>query len=243
MSTSPRPRGWTRSLHRVEGRPVLRWTGDRAWRSVSSGVLGGGLGTSRWVLNATVPTDFDDDEPAAYLARLAASVGLAPEAGVGLLTAVEVDTAAVTVARPGVTVSVTTGVGQHALWPAVEGAAVGERCRAGTVNAVAWLDRPATPEALVNGVITMTEAKTQAFLEAGIDGTGTCTDSVTLLCPIVADDGHRYPERWDGERRDGEPTRYLGTRSPVGQALAAATHAAVTTGLAQERAAFAASGD
>lgn len=232
MITSPRPRGWTSSLHRVAGRPVLRWEGDRAWRSVSSGVLGGGLGTSRWVLNATVPTDFDDDEPAAYLARLAATVGLAPEAGVGLLTAVEVDTAAVTVARPGVTMSVTTGVGQHALWPAVEDAAVGERCRAGTVNAVAWLDRPATPEALVNGVITVTEAKAQAFLEAGIDGTGTCTDSVTLLCPIAADG--------DDADRDGGPTRYLGTRSPVGQALAAAAHAAVTTGLARERAAFAA---
>lgn len=202
----------------------MRWEGDRAWRCVSSGVLGGGLGTSRWVLNATVPSDFDDDLPADYLARLAETVGLAPEAGIGLLTAVEVD-AAVTVARPGVTMCVTTGVGSRATWPADHDAQVSERARAGTVNAVAWLDHPATPDALINGVITMTEAKTQAFFEAGVAGTGTCTDTVTLLCPVPAD--------------DDEPTRYLGTRSPVGQALATAAHAAVATGLRQERAALA----
>lgn len=202
----------------------MRWEADRAWRSLSSGVLGGGLGTSRWVLNATVPNDFDDDSPAEYLARLAETMGLAPDAGIGLLTAVDVH-AAVTVARPGVTMCVTTGVGPHAKWPAVHDAEVSEYPRAGTVNAVAWLDHPATPDALVNGVITMTEAKTQAFWEAGVAGTGTCTDTVTLLCPVLA----------EGE----EPTRYLGTRSPVGQALATAAHAAVATGLRQERAAFA----
>ncbi|MDN5915382.1 MAG: adenosylcobinamide amidohydrolase [Pseudonocardia sp.] len=204
----------------------MRWEGDRAWRCLSSGVLGGGIGTSRWVLNATVPNDFDNDLPADYLARLATTLGLAPEAGIGLLTAVDVH-AAVTVARPGVTMCVTTGVGSHATWPAVRDAHVSEHSRAGTVNAVAWLDRPATPDALVNGVITVTEAKTQAFFEAGIAGTGTCTDTVTLLCPISTG--------------DEEPTRYLGTRSPVGQALATAAHAAVATGLRQERAALATS--
>ena len=225
VRTSPRPPGWTSSLHRVGGRPVLRWEADRAWRCLSNGVLGGGIGTSRWVLNATVAGDFDDDRPADYLAQLATTVGLIPGSGIGLLTAVDVH-AAVTVARPGVTMCVTTGVGPHAaLWPAVRDARVIERCRAGTVNAVAWLDRPVTPDALVNGVITVTEAKTQAFLEAGIAGTGTCTDTVTLLCPILA--------------ADDEPTRYLGSRSLVGQALAAAAHAAVATGLRQERAALA----
>lgn len=222
--TSSGPRGWTSSLHRVGDRPVLRWEADRAWRCVSSGVLGGGIGTSRWVLNATVPRDFDDDLPGEYLARLATTVGLAPEAGIGLLTAVDVR-AAVTVTRPGVTMSVTTGVGPHAKWPAVHDAQVSEHARAGTVNAVAWFDQPVTPDALVNGVITVTEAKTQAFFEAGIAGTGTCTDTVTLLCPVPAE--------------DEEPTRYLGSRSPVGQALATAAHAAVATGLQQERAAFA----
>ena len=226
MITSSEPRGWTSSLHRVGDRPVLWWEADRAWRSVSSGVLGGGIGTSRWVLNATVPSDFDDDVPAEYLARLANAVGLAPEAGIGLLTAVDVRFA-VTVARPGVTMCVTTGVGLHASWAAAHDARVTEHAGAGTVNAVAWLDHPVTPDALVNGVMTVTEAKTQAFFEAGIDGTGTCTDTVTLLCPVPAG--------------DEEPTRYLGSRSPVGQALATAAHAAVATGLSREQAALAGS--
>lgn len=66
----------------------------------------------------------------------------------------------------------------------------------------------------VNAVITATEAKTQALIEAGIDGTGTATDAVVVVWPSTA-----------------APERFAGPRAPWGGRLARCVHAAVRSGL------------
>lgn len=69
--------------------------------------------------------------------------------------------------------------------------------------------------ALVGAVITVTEAKTQALLEAGVPGTGTASDAVCILCP-----------------QQGPAEPFAGPRAPWGARIARAVHSAVRAGLA-----------
>ncbi|HEX6341202.1 adenosylcobinamide amidohydrolase [Umezawaea sp.] len=195
--------------HEVEGRPVLLWRADRPWLAISSAVHGGGLGERNWVLNATVRSDYDRDDPGEHVAALAAACG-ATGPGTGVLTALDVHRAE-TVTDRGVTVTATTGIGAHPTW------AAGDEELAwlpGTINVVGWFPVRLTPAALVNAVATVAEAKAQALLEGGVPGTGTPTDATVLLCPTT-----------------GPTEPYGGPRSVQGARLARAVHAAVRAGL------------
>lgn len=88
--------------------------------------------------------------------------------------------------------------------------------RVGTVNIVVYVPAALGDAALVNAVATATEAKCQAIGELGLPGTGTPTDSVTVLCPA------------GGPALPTEP--YGGPRSTWGAPLARAVHAAVRAG-------------
>ncbi|MDQ2588291.1 adenosylcobinamide amidohydrolase [Saccharothrix yanglingensis] len=195
--------------HRVNGRSVLVWRTGRPWLAISSAVHGGGIGEREWVLNATVPHDYDRDDPAADVVDLAAACGLVGT-GTGVLTAVDVRQEVTTTDR-GVTVTATTGIGAHPTW-----AAGGEALawRPGTINVVGWFPVRLTPAALVNAVATAAEAKAQALVEGGVPGTGTPTDATVLLCPAT-----------------GPAAEYGGPRSVQGSRLARAVHAAVRAGL------------
>ncbi|OLF05956.1 adenosylcobinamide amidohydrolase [Actinophytocola xanthii] len=189
--------------------PVLVWRLPEPMLTISSGVLGGGLGPREWVVNATVPHTYDRDDPDAHLAEIAASLGLSG-AGTGFLTAVDVR-AVVHREDSGVHAAVTTGIGAHPTWaaaPAARGQPVG------TINAVCFLPVRLSPAALVNAVATVAEAKAQALGEAGVPGTGTSTDATAVLCPA-----------------EGEAQRYGGPRSRYGGALARAVHASILAAL------------
>jgi adenosylcobinamide hydrolase len=84
---------------------------------------------------------------------------------------------------------------------------------AGTVNVVAWVPQRLEDGALVNAVATVTEAKTQAVRDLGLDATGTATDAVCILCPP-----------------DGPAAAYGGPRSRWGEPLARAAYRAVRRG-------------
>ncbi|WP_374727416.1 adenosylcobinamide amidohydrolase [Haloactinomyces albus] len=203
------------TLHTVRTRPLLVWRGDRPWLAVSSATHGGGLGPRHWVLNATVASDYDRGDPAEHVAEMAGELGLTGD-GVGMLTAVDVRHE-VTAIDNGVQATVTTGVG-YPIWAAEASLPAGEHVPGvGTINAMCWSPVRLSESALVNAVATVAEAKAQALVQAGVEGTGTCTDAAVVLCPV-----------------DGEAEPYGGPRSRVGSALARAVHAAVTAGLRVE---------
>ena len=199
----------TPELAEVDGWPVLVWRLPEPLLTLSSAVLGGGLGERQWVINATVRNGYVRPDPDRHLAEIAATLGLTGP-GMGFLTAVDVRKVAHH-SDSGVDVSVTTGVGAHPAWAAGP-AAVPERV--GTINAICWLPRRLSEAALVNAVATVAEAKAQALSEAGVPGTGTPTDSVALLCPPT-----------------GPAEPFGGPRSPIGGALARAVHAAIAARL------------
>jgi adenosylcobinamide amidohydrolase len=120
----------------------------------------------------------------------------------------------------GVHVVATVGLGVPVLAAAGPRQIAGESpSLAGTINLLVVLPVPLTDAALVNAVLTATEAKTQALVEHGVPGTGTSSDSVCIACPVP--------------RSRSEPVEpFGGSRSRWGWRLARAVHRAVGDGTA-----------
>jgi adenosylcobinamide amidohydrolase len=196
--------------------PVALWCPGPGYRMISSGVAGGGIGLREWVLNAQVPASYSRTDPAVHLAELAAGLGLAGE-GVGLLTAASVADA-VQRDDDGVHATVTVGLRVPTWAAAPAGAADGDPVpawRPGTINIIVSVPVPLRDAAYVNAIMTATEAKTQALLEAGLRATGTASDAICIAAPAA-----------------GEPEDFAGPRSLWGARIARAVHSAVYAGAA-----------
>jgi adenosylcobinamide amidohydrolase len=179
--------------------------------ALSSAPYGGGWGERHWILAAQVAGGYHRTDPANHLAGLARDLGL-DRPGIGMLTAVDVRR--VTASREdGVAAAATVGV-THPSWAAAaDDGTTAATGALGTVNIVAVLGRRLSGAALVNAVITVTEAKSQALWEAGVAGTGTPSDAVAVLCPP-----------------SGPAEAFGGPRSRYGSRLARAVHRAVLDG-------------
>ena len=189
--------------------PVLVWQFDPEVRAVSSAVLGGGIGTRSWVINAEVSTDYQRADPAQHATAIARQLGLRPGSGVAMFTAAPVADVA-TSEDGGVRCDATVGV-SIPTW-AVSHGDHDDPWAPGTINLVCHLPASLSDAALVNAVMTATEAKTQALFEQGVPGTGTASDAVVVCCS------------------PGGSERYAGPRSRWGARLARAVHAAVAEG-------------
>ena len=176
--------------------------------ALSSAPYGGGWGERRWILAAQVTGGYNRADPAGHLASMARGLEL-DGPGIGMLTAVDVRVVS-TVREDGVAVAATVGL-SHPSWAAAETGTSAPVT--GTVNIIAVLSRRLSRAALVNAIMTVTEAKSQALWEAGFAATGTPSDAVAVLCPP-----------------SGPAEAYGGPRSRWGSRLARAAHRAVLDG-------------
>lgn len=193
-------------------RPVLVWQLPEPVRALATTVLGGGLGERSWILNAEVDEDYRHPDPGAHAAQLAEELGLRDDPGMGFLTAARVRDV-VSAEDGGARCDATVGLSWPTWAAAPDGAA--SPWLPGTINLVCWVPAPLTDAALVNAVVTATEAKAQALAELHVPGTGTASDAVAVCCPV------------------GGAEPYGGPRSRWGAPLARAVHAAVHQGAAQ----------
>ncbi|HEY1624460.1 MAG TPA: adenosylcobinamide amidohydrolase [Streptosporangiaceae bacterium] len=195
------------------------WHPGPGYRMIASSVLGGGTGPREWVLNAQVRGGYDRMDPAQHLAELAAGLGLTGP-GVGMLTAAQV-TELVQRRDADVEATVTTGL-RVPTWAAAPADAEDPELRPvhvpRTINIIVEVPVPLTDAALVNAVMTATEAKTQAVLEAGFRGTGTASDAICVACGDPDDNSKKQVEE------------FAGPRSRYGARIARAVHAAVLDG-------------
>ena len=189
------------------GEPVLVWRHASPVRVLSSASVGGGLGSASWVVNVEVDDSYRRVDLAAHIGEIAADLGLVGD-GVGLLTAARVERFG-QAAEAGVDVHATVGLSVPT-WAA--GPPEPAPVAPGTVNIVVDMPVACTDAALVNLVMTVTEAKTQALVEAGVPGTGTASDAVVVTCPV-----------------DGDPEVFGGPRSRWGQQVARCVHTAVSS--------------
>jgi len=199
-------------------RGALVWRWPRAVTALSSAPVGGGLSRPDWVINIGVDSGYGRTDLAAHAAEVTAGLDLGGQ-GMALFTAADVARPARHAAE-GVTVHATVGV-SHPTWaspgdlsPGDAGPAGEDLPAPGTINVVIQVPVALDGSAAVNAVITATEAKTQALIEAGIDGTGTATDAVVVVWPP-----------------DATPERFAGPRSPWGRRIAGCVHTAVRAGL------------
>ena len=188
---------------------------------LSSAVAGGELGRARHLLNVRVPDDYQCGDPLADLRATALAFRI-EEPYVGLLTAVPMERAQIAVEyeeTTNVAAVVTLGIG-HTTAAGVTAAAATRNPR-GTINIILVIDGRLPPAARVNAVITATEAKSLALIEAGIRGphggpaSGTGTDAI-----IVA----------STER--GTVHEYAGPISPLGALIGRTVRRCVQSGLA-----------
>ncbi len=129
--------------------------------AISSGVLGG-WGKVEHLFNHTVREWLDD--PKEYVRRVANRFGI--RRFFGLLTAVPMDKLSV-VSVGNVTAFVTAGI-------------TNPNERIGTINIIIVIEGEMPESAMINAVITATEAKSFALLKAGLNFTGTSTDAVIV---------------------------------------------------------------
>ncbi len=191
--------------------PMALWHPGPGYRMISTGVLGGGLGPREWVLNAQVPAAYARTDPAEHLRELARGLGLTGP-GIGLLTAAEV---ADLVQRQDEEVQAAVTVGLRVpTWAAAPPGRPDPGRVPGTINVIVAVPVPLTAAAFVNTVVTATEAKVQAVLDAGFAGTGTASDAICVAAPA-------------GPGREEE---FTGPRSAWGARIARAVYAAVRAG-------------
>jgi len=168
-----------------------------------------------WVVNVEVPADYARRDPEQHLEDIARAAGLSGR-GAGMLTAASIDDMR-EATDTGVAVHATVGI-DHPTWAAVDDGLAGDGAFAGdpapgTINVVAFVPARLSDAAMVNAVVTLTEAKTQALLDAGISATGTASDAVCILALDA-----------------GEKESFCGPRSLWGARLARATYRAVSAG-------------
>ena len=183
-------------------------------RVLSSALVNGGFAHTHAIVNMHVDDVAPDSSPQAELAAFAARAAV-DDGYVGLMTAAATQHARLAVARDGaLTVASVVSVGLSNTTRA--GVSPPAPPAPGTINAVALVDGRLTDAALVNAVITATEAKATALAEWDVrtpDGepaTGTSTDAVVVACT-----------------GRGDPLPYAGPATPVGHLLARTVHDAI----------------
>lgn len=188
-------------------------------RAVSSAPLGFGILVMNKVLILQVPKDYNSERPEEELRDLIKELKLG-NSTIGLMTAAEVRRV-LTVTKQTlenllVTVVITAGTSNALVagenpFNFKKG---GEGGGPGTINIIAFINKALTDGALVNAVITITEAKSVALRNLGFDAGGTTTDSVVVVCPT-----------------EGEKLKYAGTGTEVGILLSRAVKDAVVESL------------
>ncbi len=191
---------------------------DEPLTTASSAVVGGGLGRASAIVNLHVPKNFRGEHADRVLEAFVARRSI-PAPWVGLLTGARTEKAEVaTETIDGITAVAIVTVGLSN--PASAGRTAVAAWLPSTINTILVVDAAATPAALVNLVMTVTEAKVMVVAEAGVrtlDGdpaSGTSTDAI-----VIAATGR------------GRRCEFGGPVSDLGWAAARAARAALSTGV------------
>lgn len=200
-------------------------------RLLSSGPGGDGVMAGRHIISMRVDKGYRCDEPEHDLAGLAQRLGVpCAEPWVGLMTGVALDEAAIVTRENGglkVASIVTVGLSNvsaagHDPW------LVADRPGPGTINIVVVIEAALTPAAMVNAVLTATEAKTLALVEReirtarGERASGTSSDAIVIAAiPPAAGP-------------DGPPLRYAGPATRLGLLIGATVREAVASRLPRQ---------
>jgi len=170
--------------------------------AVSTGA-GGGLGAVSTIFNHTVPKSFDCEDVNGYLQEIVSEYDFSDDF-FGLLTAVSMRSLCI-LSYEFITVFVTAGVSNpnpdHPHAP-------------GTINIIITSRERLCDAALIETIITATEAKAHALAEMGRSFTGTTTDAVVVAC-----EGEEVVHQYAGTLTEAGRRVYEAVRFGVKEAL------------------------
>ncbi|MCL6477464.1 MAG: adenosylcobinamide amidohydrolase [Peptococcaceae bacterium] len=190
-------------------------------KTIGSTVLGGDLRQARYIINQSVDKDYHGSDPEEDLRRVALRLRLGYDV-LGMMTAVCIKQTVLNQERHKnlvVAALCTAGLGN----PGAAGLPAGDapdRHRPGTINIILLIDGNLTDAAMVNAVMTATEAKTRALFKAGIrlpggePVTGTTSDAIVVACT-----------------GRGDSLRYAGTATDLGYMIGKTVYGAVLQGI------------
>jgi adenosylcobinamide hydrolase len=177
--------------------PYLLWKSLQPLRTLNSTPWGGGFGHHTCLINRQVDKNYDAKDPIEEMNRFLLNEGLRPDETAGMLTAAWVKDAGI---HTEVWVDEGKAEQDQLMVCAYVTVGLSNKARAGntlpmtalypgTINTIVFIHGTLTDAAMVNAVITATEAKTAALADLGIwmdssdDGrtaTGTTTDAVLI---------------------------------------------------------------
>lgn len=199
--------------------------------SLSSAVYGGGAGRLKRAVNQYVSRDYECSNPVQDMKNKLLEWGYPLEGCAGLMTAVPLEHAAVAeadIGSAGIVCCVTAAAGNAAR--AGSERSVLAAYRPGTINIMLGIDGWLSQSAMVNAVMTATEAKAAALADLGVTdaengliATGTTTDAIVLAV--------------SGSRRYAAEHVYAGTATDLGGAIGRLVYSAVTESLRSVKAA------
>ncbi|WP_435921985.1 adenosylcobinamide amidohydrolase [Paenibacillus sp. DYY-L-2] len=210
----------------IRGERHLLLEAPAVMEGLGSSVYGGGMGKLKRMVNIYVDKHYRCDDPERDIAQCLRDWAYPAEETAGLLTAVKLRYAAVAEERRDAFAAfccATAGASNSAR-AGSERTTFPADWTPGTINIMLAVDGRMTPGAMVNAVITATEAKAAALwdlgvrdAENGLTATGTTTDAVVL--------GVSQRPDWPLEHR------YAGTATDLGGTVGRLVYAAVSESL------------
>lgn len=195
-------------------------------RTMSSGVVGSGLGWHRTFVNRHVDKSYDCDDHRQEMLTFLKDQGFEPSETIGMMTAVYVEDVAYKVLKAegfSALVIVTAGVGN-----AVDASRSVEHSFElvpGTINTWIFVNGELTEEAFIQSIMTATEAKVKVMdnlkvLDSvtGTVATGTSTDSILIAATQM-----------------GKKLEYAGTITPLGKLVSQGVFECTTEAIKKSR--------
>ncbi len=190
--------------------------------TVSSALVGGGFLSTQTIINYHVPSDYNNADPIEELLCFARSRHL-EEPFIGMMTAVPLQFTKTRTLRHGnLTVASIITAGLRIAEAA--GKSTSTPYIPGTINIIVLLDANLVASALINAIITATEAKTGVLVERNVRteeghvATGTITDAIVIACT-----------------GRGRPLPYAGPGTSVGFLIGASIRRCLTDALSYWR--------
>jgi len=189
---------------------VIHLRSRHSLRTISNGVIGEGLSWAKHFCNFHVDKNYNCSDPQQDIRNWLEERGIPVEETIGMMTAVQLEDMVMLTHEANdysCLAVITAGVGN-----AVDISAEAEPeiiRRIGTINTMLFIDGHLTDGALVNAMLSATEAKTKVIHDmhiidklTGTIATGTSTDSLLIACT-----------------QRGIPTPYAGSGTVVGKRL------------------------
>ncbi|MFT9849082.1 adenosylcobinamide amidohydrolase [Aneurinibacillus sp. REN35] len=195
--------------------------------AVSSALWRGGIAQASHFINWKVPLTYRCEDPTIMMRDQLGAWGYPVDASIGLQTAAKITHASITEEagdRYRILCCATAGTRNSARAGKARETFSAYQC--GTINIFLLADAHLTPSAMINSVITATEAKSAALQDLGIsdeDGetaTGTTTDAVVFAA--TQDEAH------------GAPHQFAGAATTIGNAIGRLVYQAVYEAVATQ---------